>query len=97
MENCGTESSLGTVSKMQLGMQTENGRVLSPIVPWFLCPDGSGKVPRSISGVLTCAHRLVSTPGRHALSRRYLGMKFCGTGSAQGTDGNQKNQKNFFN
>jgi hypothetical protein len=25
--------------------QTETGKILSLVVPWFLCPDGSGQVP----------------------------------------------------
>ena len=33
------------VAQGQLQAQTETGRILSPDVPWFLCPDGSGLVP----------------------------------------------------
>jgi hypothetical protein len=32
------------VAQSQLWVQTETGRILSPDVPWFLCPDGSGPV-----------------------------------------------------
>ena len=39
---------------------------------------------------LTHAHRLVSTPGRPALSWWYFGMEHCGIGSAPGVDGNRK-------
>ena len=36
MESCGTGSA---------GLQTKTRRVLSLAGPWFLCPDGSGRVP----------------------------------------------------
>jgi hypothetical protein len=68
MELCGTESALGTVVKDQLLMQRENRRLLSQAAPWFLCPEGSGWVPLSSSGGLTCSHRLVDSLGRLALS-----------------------------
>jgi hypothetical protein len=68
----------------------ETGRILSQAAPWFLCPEGSRQIPLSSSGGLTCVHRPVSTPGRPALSRHYLGMEHWATGSALGTDGNWK-------
>jgi hypothetical protein len=37
----------------------------------------------SRSGGPTCAHRCVCTPGRPALSRQYLGIERCGTGSVK--------------
>ena len=40
-------------------------KILSQAVPQFLCPEGSGRVPRSRSDGLTCAYRLVYTPARH--------------------------------
>jgi hypothetical protein len=56
----------------------------------FLCPEGSVQAPWNRSCSLTCAHMLVFTPGRPALSQSYLGIEHCGTGSALGTDGNWK-------
>jgi hypothetical protein len=69
--------------------------ILFLVVPWFLCPDGSGQVPLGsrylrINGGLTCALRCVSTPGISALSQGDLGMENCGTGSTLGTDLNLK-------
>jgi hypothetical protein len=66
----------------QLWVQTESRRILYQAVPFFLCPDVSWHVPWSISGGLTCAHRLVGTPRRPAFSRWCLGMERYGTGSA---------------
>ena len=58
--------------RVSSGVHTETRRILFPAVPWFLCPYGSGRVPQSRSGGLTCAHRCVGTPGRPALSWQYL-------------------------
>jgi hypothetical protein len=82
MEPCGTGSVLGAVVQDQLLVQMETGGILFQAALRFLCPEGSGCVPLNISGGLTCAHRLICTPGRPALSRRYLGMECIGTGSA---------------
>jgi hypothetical protein len=71
--------------RVSSSVQTVSGRILSPAVPWFLCPEGSGRVPLSWRGALTCAHRHISTPGRPALSPQYLGMEHCGIGLALGT------------
>ena len=57
------------VAQSQLWVQTETGRILSQSAPHFLCPEGSGQVPLRVSDGLTCAHRLVSTPGRPTLSQ----------------------------
>ena len=74
-----------TVAQGQFWAQMETGSILSQAAPHFLFPEGSRWVPLSRSGGLTCAHRLVSTPGRPALSWRwYLGMEHCGTGLALG-------------
>jgi hypothetical protein len=54
-------------------------------VSWWLWADLSMARNLSRSSGLTCVHRLVSTPGRPALSWRwYLGMEHCGTGLALG-------------
>ena len=37
------------VAQDQLWVQMETGRVLSQAAPQFLCPEGSGQVPLSIS------------------------------------------------
>jgi hypothetical protein len=66
----------------------ETGRILYQAAPQFLCPEIFGQVTLSTSGGPTCAHRLVSTPGRPALSWNYLSMDLCGIGSALGTDRN---------
>lgn len=73
-----------------LWAQMENGRPLSKATPQFLCPKGSNRVSLSSSGGLTCIQRLVCTPGMLALFQHYFGMESCGTGSALGTDRNQK-------
>jgi hypothetical protein len=62
----------------------KTGRILFQSVLPFQCPEGSGQVPQSTSGGLTCAHRCFSTPGRPAFSRWDLDMESCGTGSALG-------------
>jgi hypothetical protein len=77
-------------------VQTETGRILSQAAAWFLCPEGLGWVPWSRSDGLTLAYSCVSTPGRPALSWRYLYIESCGTGSAPGADGNQKDILVFF-
>jgi hypothetical protein len=69
-----------TVAQDMFLGQTETGRILSQAAPRFLCLEGSGRVPLSRSGGLTCAQRLVSTTGRPALSQQYLHMELCGTG-----------------
>ena len=73
------------VAQYQLWVQTETGRILSQSAPHFLCPEGSGQVPLRVSDGLTCAHRLVSTPGRPTLSQQYSAMEHCGTGSSPGS------------
>ena len=79
----------------QLWVQMETRRILSLALPWFMCPDDSGRVPPrpgilTESGCLTCAQRCISTPGRPVLFWKNLGMECCGTGSALCVDGNQK-------
>ena len=67
-----------TVAQDQLPVQMETGRILSQAVPQVLCYEGSGLVPLSISGGLTCVHRCFHTPDRPVLSRRYLAMEcYC--------------------
>ena len=84
-------------SQDQLLAHTETGSILSPAVPWFMCPEGSWWVYLNRSGGLMCAHRLVSTPGRFALSLLwYLGIECCGTGTAPGADRNWKNPQESF-
>ena len=75
-----------TVARDQLWMQMETRRILSQAAPWILCPEGSGLVPLSRSGGLTCAHRFFCTPRRPALFWQYLGMEHCGAGLALGAD-----------
>ena len=70
------------VTQNQLQVQTEPRRILSQADPQFLCPEGSGQVPLSRSGGLTCACRHVSTPGRPAHSQWCLCMESYSTGSA---------------
>ena len=69
-----------------------DGNLKDPVqaASWFMCLEGSRWVPLSSSGGLTCAYRLICTPGRLALSMLFLGMENCGTGSAPGADGNWK-------
>lgn len=55
-----------------------------------MCPEDSRRIPLSSSGSFTCAHRLVHTPGRLALSWPYLGMEPYGTETPLGADGNRK-------
>ena len=65
--------------------QVETLMIVYQVAPQCLCSDSSGCVPLSRSGGLTCPHKLVSTSRRPVLSRQYLGMECCGTGSAPGT------------
>ena len=67
-----------TVAQDQLPVQMETGRILSQAVPRIPCHEGSGLVPLSISGGLTCAHGCFHTPDRPVLSHRYLAMeRYC--------------------
>ena len=75
-ESCGTGSVHGTDG---------NWKGPLPGFSWMFCPEGSGQVPLSRSGGLTCTNRLISTPGRPTLGQMYLGMEHCGMGSALGT------------
>ena len=68
----------------------ETGRILSLAVPRFLCPDGSGRVPQSRSGGLTCALRCVSIPGSPGLSWQDLSLESLAQSQFRDTDGNQK-------
>jgi hypothetical protein len=86
MESCGTRSSLGhrwkpegSCPQLFLG---------SCVLMALAGPSWARNLSRSVG--LSCAHRLVSAPGRPALSQWYLDMELCGTGSAPGTDGNWK-------
>jgi hypothetical protein len=63
------------VAEDLLQAQTESRRHQSQSAPRFLCPEGSGWAPLSISGGPTCAHRPVRTPGRFAPSWHYLGIR----------------------
>ena len=72
------------VAQDQLWEQMETRRLLSQVSAQLLCPEGSGRVPLSISSGFICTHRLLSTPGRLALSWHYLDMETCGRGSALG-------------
>ena len=72
------------VAQDQLLVQIETRRLLSQASHRFLCPEGSRRVPLSSSDGFTCAHRLVCTPRRLALSQCYLGMEPCGRGSTLG-------------
>ena len=76
----------------QLQAQMETGSILTQAAPQFLCPESSRWVPLSRSGGLTCAHSLVSTPGKPTLSRRYLRLESCVTGSVPSADGNRRRQ-----
>ena len=60
------------------------------LLSWWLWvgPSWARNLSRSVG--LTYAHRCVCTSGRLALFWWYLGMELCDTGSALGTDGNQK-------
>ena len=63
-----------TVVQDQLPVQMETGRILFQAVLRILCHEGSGLVPLSVSGGLTCVHRCFHTPDRPVLSRRYLAI-----------------------
>lgn len=56
-----------------------------PFTIWF------SQVLTGLAGSVPPVSICVRTPGRQTLSKQELGMEICGTGSAPGTDGNQKN------
>ena len=60
-----------SVAQDQLWAQTETGRLLSQAAPWFLCPQGSGRVSLSSMGDPTYNHRPVCTPWRLFPSQCY--------------------------
>jgi hypothetical protein len=60
------------------------------LMSWWLWAGPSWVRNLNQTSGLTCAHRCVSTSERPSLSWWYLGMENCGTGSAPGADGNQK-------
>jgi hypothetical protein len=62
-----------SVAQDQLQTQMETRSLLSQAAPWFLCPEGSGWIPLSRNGGLTCTHRLVCTPEKLALVAAVFG------------------------
>jgi hypothetical protein len=79
-----------SVAQDQLWVMIETGRLLSQVAPWFLCPEGSGRVPLNSSGGPICTHRPVHTPGGLTPSWCYFSIETCGRGSATGRDRNWK-------
>ena len=84
------------VAQGQFQAQTETRRILSQAASQFLCPEVSGQVTQRRSGGLTCAHRLMSTPERPALSQWYSDIECHGTGSAPGIVTTKPNLSNIF-
>ena len=92
-EEFGYEELLHSISS---GLQMETGRILSQALPWFLCPDGSVRVPLG-SGILAEVMALPVLTGEFTLLGGYLSpdgiciwKEHCSTGSASGTDRNWK-------
>jgi hypothetical protein len=81
--SCGTGSALGYQKYSFPGCS------LFPVSWWlWMGPSWPGNLNRG--GGFTCVHRSVSTPGRPALSWRYLHMECCCTWLAPVADWNQK-------